>query len=746
MKYDAIIGVRRRIAQVRIAQLLVVIGFVMALGGSGGTVWAQSSSESEVSLLEDQLAAGIQALDADQGVRAESLFAEAYRVDPGYVSPQHGAAAYWLGTACAQQGESGHARKAWIEGQEAVTTAGAFDVRLADAYLQALLATGLEGQRLEAANVYLQLLRHADASLTPVEAKVVRRYAAQTALLMTEETRARIGDGSVHDTSWTLNDDAGSFLRAWWNRHDVAPATPENERLEEHLERLAVAQSKYAYEERPTGLDDRGETYVRYGAPFRQRSITYNDAGFFLDVFRFGVNVASFDFPENEIWTYPHIHHAAYFVFVKKNGLFRIGSSAELIPSRLRTTFSNSERHLNRAVSSLAAMRYIYRHLALYHPDFSRLYNEVENYASWQEMNAAAYKATGEAPPGTTVRTVGAGVNQKRAVFASPVFGIEMPSRFVQWTANQQEVVDAHARRLRRKTMPPQHSQLFAGMDSLVLSVRTARFLEPDGRTRTEVYWGTASRYLHLPKDDTDKASLVKLTAVQYDRDYNRSDMSHRWYNTTPAEEEMGLVVPNHFETWSTANVYHLGLQWEQYAGTLSAERVQLNEQLRMARRHVDTLRALHTEEHRLEMSDLEPLLPRQDFNLGAPNASEASTPYPFERIASDASLLLYFELYHLGFNDEGRTHYTVAYDVLRRTERGGIAQLFRGDDEQRTTTSTTYEGDSRTAREQILIDLSEWERKKPGKLIVTVRVTDEITGQQIERAISFDVAQKVGS
>jgi hypothetical protein len=81
-----------------------------------------------------------------------------------------------------------------------------------------------------------------------------------------------------------------------------------------------------------------------------------------------------------------------------------------------------------------------------------------------------------------------------------------------------------------------------------------------------------------------------------------------------------------------------------------------------------------------------------------------------------------------------------VEYDVMRQAERGRIARLFRGDKEDRTTASTTYEGDSRRAQEQILIDLSEWPEDESGTLTVTVRIMDEVTGQQVERAIDFEV------
>lgn len=696
-----------------------------------------------VNELTSSFEAGHHALQSDQWAQAESLFKAVVNKQSGYISPQHGAAAYWLGHVYTQQEKADKARAAWNIGQKAMRAQGTFDLRLADAYLRATPQPELGYDRAATVDVYRQLLRYADSSLTRSEAAIIKRHAAQAALLMTEEERAGVSSNAPQDTSWTLNDGAGTFLIEWWRQQDPAPATPENERLEEHIQRVAHAQAEYPHATRTSGLDDRGETYVRFGPPYLERSITYNDAGFVLDVFRFGVNVSSFEFPKNEIWTYPQIHHAAYFIFVEDDDHYYIGSSSDLIPRRLSNTFSNSDRHLNRAVSALAAMRYIFRDLALYHSDFGTLYNDIDNYASWQEMNATQFRATGRAPAGTTVRTVGAGIGQERLVFSSPSLGIGTPSQFVQRTAMEQKTLDYHAERIRTKELPPQTTAIFDDVESLSLTMRTARFLEPNGATRTEVYWGTLASNLTLDEEYADKSSLVKLTAVEYAPNYDRRRTRGKWYDTGPAASQQGLVVPNTFSIKSASDIYHLGLQWEQYSADLSGNRIQLDDQLRVTTRRLDTLAALNATPSQLEMSDLKPLLPNGSDEALTAASLETASPYPFDRIGPEASLLLYFEIYHLGFDSDDRTRYAVEYDVTRRTERGRLTRLFRGDEEESTTASTTYEGDSRTAKEQILIDLSDWENEKPGALTVTVRITDEVTGQQVERAIDFEIVPR---
>jgi len=94
--------------------------------------------------------------------------------------------------------------------------------------------------------------------------------------------------------------------------------------------------------------------------------------------------------------------------------------------------------------------------------------------------------------------------------------------------------------------------------------------------------------------------------------------------------------------------------------------------------------------------------------------------------------LLLYFEVYHLTYDADDQTRYTVEYEMTRRTDGG----LLRKGNEDRISAATEYAGDSRTARETILLDLSELDAA--GELDVTVRVTDEVTGRQVERTLPF--------
>jgi hypothetical protein len=135
-------------------------------------------------------------------------------------------------------------------------------------------------------------------------------------------------------------------------------------------------------------------------------------------------------------------------------------------------------------------------------------------------------------------------------------------------------------------------------------------------------------------------------------------------------------------------------------------------------------------------MSDLKLLTVPQDATI----PSEEAVPYPFRRLEAGQPLALFFEIYHLVYNEDDRTRYTVSYQIERRQEQDGLSGLLGGDDREKTTTRTTNEGSSRRRKEYILLELGNLLDEKEGRLNVTVRVTDETSGQTVTRSLSFEV------
>jgi hypothetical protein len=134
-------------------------------------------------------------------------------------------------------------------------------------------------------------------------------------------------------------------------------------------------------------------------------------------------------------------------------------------------------------------------------------------------------------------------------------------------------------------------------------------------------------------------------------------------------------------------------------------------------------------------MSDL---MPSQTEQNEAP-VKENLSPYPFTTLDSDEQISIYFELYNLAIDEEGRSRYTVEYEVVRPKEDSGpFFGLFEGDDRAETRTQVTYQGDGSREEEFIQIDLNEWEDVTEGELSISVQVRDEVAGKKGQRSISF--------
>lgn len=695
--------------------------------------------------------AGVELVRDGRSEEAVSLLRSALDADSTLVSPTHGAAAYWLGEAYQRSNQPEKARAMWRTGLRSLWAVGQFDVRLADAYLQGLTPAQLRGERLYAVDIYRSLLSRVGTDTSEAVRSLFRRRVAQVAPLMADSALARViwEDRSTAPSTWTFRPEAGATIVEWWRGLDPFPATDANERLEEHLTRLVRVRQDFSCAERVSALDDRGLVQLRFGSPYKRKPLSYEDGEFFKEVYRFGVNVPPSSFPESEIWLYTHIDESGFYLFAEEDtsDCFRQAKANDLMPRYLTRQRSDTERGLNIAYSALMAMRAIYRELALYHINFSTRYSKIANYASWQEMQATAAEMAerfgGEAPSSLGQRSVevGAGVGQTRRVFSNPSLGFEYPTRFVSRMVMRAEREDRRAVERRDEAMPRQHTTLLEGTARLPVSVRTARFLNADGTTRTQVYWGVPAARLRMGEADSLSSSLITVSVAQYDDAHQLVQRKRRRY---PVDVQSGTdsrkIVPPLLTMEGATTRYHLGLQWGQYQlwpTDSSSTGMRMGPKRRVATVRADSLEPLRVSGPGVEMSDVKVLTLPDTAAKSLAQPTKNAAPYPFRSIRGDTPLLLSFEVYHLAYDSDDRTRYTIAYEAEGETKRGWT-EIFRGTDTQRTSTEMTMQGTDRQTQETILLDLSEIERDEPQDVRVTVRVTDEVTGTTVSRDVEF--------
>ena len=692
---------------------------------------------------------GLDAFDAAHYDEALQHFERVAQAKPAYLAAEKGSVLYWLGRTYEQRGSDAEARAAWWTGLRLLDAAALFEAAMADAYVRSVYRHGEVGAYERAATVYLALLDNLSRTSDSTAQALLDRYEAQMRFLLPEDPDAIVSD-SVH----------GPVLSTWWRSQDPLPATLRNERVEEHLVRVAYAEAHFPDDNNPAGFDDRGVIYVRLGAPYRERDLFVRDPALVRQLSRLGVRETASDVPKSMAWFYRDLDYYAYYLFAEdRAGHYRLAETVDLMPLSLRRDLTRTERGLVRSEAAIRIIRQLYQELALFHPDFASRYSEVDSYAGMMDEAKLASQATafmkqtlrgGRRPEGQPEQDAGGEFEQNNAESVPEGLTLDdlslpKPNEFAATALLKARDADYAAARRREQVVPRQHTRVLDAVPPLPVAVRAARFLEEDGATRTEIYWSPTPGALAPPGGTQQAGStdlLLYLTAAQKTSDYENRRLSRSRYILQDLATATDATLPAQtLALGGDTATYHVGLQWDLYelgAPASEADGQPVGEQLQRGTYRLDSLTALHNSESTLEMSDLMPVVAHAGEDLLADDIYQ-HRPYPFHLVSANTKLGLYFEIYHLGYiGDE--TRYTVAYEVNTERRRGLLKRLFGGERDDRTGARTTYTGDTRKADEFILIDLSAW-REGEGTLEITVRVTDETSGVEVARSITFDLA-----
>jgi hypothetical protein len=227
------------------------------------------------------------------------------------------------------------------------------------------------------------------------------------------------------------------------------------------------------------------------------------------------------------------------------------------------------------------------------------------------------------------------------------------------------------------------------------------------------------------------------MTIIRHDNQYRRLGETSRWYSGKElAGEDWKGIVPQRVVVDGAEETYHLALQWDWHSTRDTAG--QTRQRLGMHVARVDTLQALRSEASQLEMSDLRLMSVPPAARKEKISPLQEAVPYPYDTATAETPLFLYFELYHLGRSDQGQTRYTVTYEARRQTRKGFFGRLFGSDTRTEVTSATAeYSGRKRRTEEYLQLDL-EADPERPQPTWITVQVTDNVTGNAIERTLSL--------
>ena len=524
----------------------------------------------------------------------------------------------------------------------------------------------------------------------------VRRQLDALRVVLPDSTleRFEIEKGAETGRTDVLRPGAGRAIASWWRWKDPYPATTANERLQEHLKRVAHAFRRYNRKDDDHRLDDRGRVYVRYGPPNRSR-----------------------EFDRGEFWTYG-FQTAAEFLFVCERGDgCEFGQPVELIPPRLRYGAGPTQRGMRKALKSLVALESIYKQLSHHRSRYGITYSDLSMYNEQ--------------------------VRQRLNGFASPMN--TRPHSFVNQKIAEIKQEEAAARRRRDEVVPPTQSKVGHGLGDLPVGARWVRSLTEAGSTEVELYWSVPRSSLRPSAEQAEVLSeqmgrkggyLLSSSLVQFSDTYERQDVRTRHFFTPESGDADRHFDPRR-ETFVLRETPHAALQvdlaWASVEG--ESQSVRPRARFKVGTSRADSLRPLRDDPSVLEMSDLRPALVPTDTT-----SIEDAPVYPFRKLPPTTPLALRFDIYHLSTDAEGRTQYTVEYEVLRKADRGGFARFLRGEDEERTAVASRFEGRLEHTEEYVLLDPNNWAKDEAQKVRVSVEVTDEQTGTQVSRAVEFDL------
>ena len=526
---------------------------------------------------------------------------------------------------------------------------------------------------------------------TPDDEAAVARFRKAVALLVPPRERADL----------MARPDPGRALLSYILDKDPAPATATNERFVEHLSRLGQAHVRYPNLRAPTGLDARGEVYVRLGPPVGHKEIDFNTAelrrrirklqGAVLNGFR----VSTSEFPDNEFWLYgdPEPFH---YLFINDSGTYRLGSTIDLIPQRFRVGVDGTTgRGGARADILLEVLRTIFRQLSPYVVEYGVQFNEVDAYLGQLEAletRVSIQEAT--RPDASAGQSKRLDLSAVYAANADEASGIRAsPDYVVREAIAETRRVDQVETARRRVVAPAERSSQFR--TPTPLDARIARFLNPATReTQVLAYW---------PEADDRGTSRARAVTLDPRR-------------TVVADAFLG-EGPRRLAWEGGTGGFPLAVQIERAGETLVA-------------RLPPTIPLVYGAT--LEMSDLVPFLVDDVMDVGASLREglgrDRVDPFPGQSLAGLEGIGLYGEVYL----PVGGAEVFVTYTVETRREGG----LFRRANTSESEQQFYREVGSRVLPVAFLIDRAAWDGADEVRLGITVEVLE--TGETMERSIAF--------
>ncbi|HEX9654687.1 MAG TPA: GWxTD domain-containing protein [bacterium] len=651
---------------------------------------------------------------------AETLLHRVIASQPAFVDSLHGSAWLALGEIYHQQNQSQLAVDTWFAGLQELNQRNLFDPLLGEAFVEE--AVQLENVDPEfITDTYYAVLEQADAAH---HSTLLERAFATCSYFLREDIQQEF---STLLAAKSATARPGQLLRQFWRQQDLTPATPVNERLLEHLQRVAYARRHFTKED-ARGFDDRGGVYVRFGPPSAKAS-----AGT-IGLDTTGEDPRVYYFKPHEVWSYRFLGIHIFFPFVDLQdgqGFVQVERIEDAIP---KDSFSSGGTKSQRGSTAKIDVRlYFYNQLAKSNPFFYQWAKELQD------------------------------IKGDPVLANTGFMDEEMPSLVRSLKSiHATTTLDFQAEEMRVERTPDVASQVLGDVADLPLAVQTARFLERDGTTRVELYFGFSKNELV----HRDLLPILPIDTVAVELGLVIEDISY-WPQASQFVDLVSIIgeefapapdtilgqvsvktnLPNFFvsgqvESWLKG----LGMGaavTSKTAASFSATESDSRSLLKLTSFRTARQQQLPRGAS-LRLSDLQ-VSKKIVEGAEKPTPSKGALqvePYPFRQVSRKAPLFLYFEIYGLQLAAESSVaRYRIAYEAEQLSTRQGLwgklkSIIGRGAG-GRVELDSEYTGNASDTQEWIALDLSALPK---GEVQLRVKVTDLVSGDASQREIALEL------
>ncbi|MBL7995532.1 GWxTD domain-containing protein [bacterium] len=472
------------------------------------------------------------------------------------------------------------------------------------------------------------------------------------------------------------------FLKTFWKRRDPNPIDPVNQRLIEHYKRLNYARQAYSKAFKPW-YDDRGALYIKLGKPDR---VYYG---------RPRQNIK-----ENESWFYDNIRAGLFYDFVDFHGSYQLTSLFD-------------------AVDHSATVQ-----------DIVELFNERSSYNMYYQKIALKIKTQADVEQQRVEE-------QMQNVTGMPSVGyLERMNRIQSAAGALQTNQNLQDNSLNLSYTNKQNFIFDVGAPHLPINCNFASFKGNKKDSRLEFYYVVPFNQLNFVPSisETNKFSTsLKLNFALFDLKYDEIMKLDRDYNITAGGNE----ITSHFYIDQLDNEIPPG----KYVAALE---IRNNEKDRVGiYQFVVSVRDYSSDT--LTVSDIEiaqyvdNTITKEKFVK--PKSTLKVVPNPAAGLLRNKPLTVYYEIYNLTLNNDGKSLYQISYSI--KMSEGGqgflkaITGVFGNKQEASTSSITTKEGKSTSEKEYIGFDISEL---PTGVATLEVKVKDLNSSKESSSVINLTI------